>query len=202
MRSRVIERFGEVNARVDEEDLHRELQFAEHVADNAARFLHGGQGRHAVAEDFACPAKQFLRRPLLEREVDLVEVCLSQSRHSSPSAQNGVFRRKLDSREICRFGGNGKRPASCRPFSDRIERRSADAAGPRTARGPSACIKGTWRPTTIDPPAARCADPWSGRRPALPFHERRADRSAPCGSGRRRRRPPARRCLSHRKRGG
>jgi hypothetical protein len=102
-----------MDPRVDEEDFRRRLQFAEHVADDTSGFLHGGKGRHAVAEDFPRPTEQFLRSPLLEGDIHLMEVCLSQSRHSSPSAKKGSFEGNLDSRKICRLGKieNGRQAA-------------------------------------------------------------------------------------------
>jgi hypothetical protein len=74
--------------------------------------------------------------------------------------------------------------------------------GTTNARGPLARINGTWRPTTTDPRAARGRGPCFGRRRAVSSRERRAGRSTPCESGRRRRPPPAPRCPCRCTRGG
>ena len=83
IRSRVAESFLEVDSRVDEEHLHRQFERPQHVAHDAARFLHGRQGRDAVPEHLPRPMQQFLGRTRFERFVELSQIRLRQPRHSS-----------------------------------------------------------------------------------------------------------------------
>lgn len=82
-----VEGFLEQDAGVDEDDGHRYGDGMEHVADDVAGFLHGGECRDAVTEDVPRPEQEFLRSAVVKGSVQFGQIGLAQSRHRGNSPQ-------------------------------------------------------------------------------------------------------------------